>query len=220
MADRHAQVIASHAAVGPVAASGATLVICADGGVAVALSAGRTVDLVVGDLDSASAGDLARAESAGARIEPHPATKDESDLELALAAAIERNVSSVTAHMASGGRLDHQLANLLVLASPRWAGARVDAWVGDDRVWVVRDTFELPLTPGDPVAIHPIGGPATVATRGLAFPLDDEVLEPTEARGIANRVVAVPAVVRVLEGVVMVISSTAGEASPQSAQAT
>lgn len=220
MADRHAQVIASHAAVGPVAASGATLVICADGGVAVAMSAGRTVDLVVGDLDSASAGDLARAESAGATIETHPTTKDESDLELALAAAIERGATSVTAHLASGGRLDHQLANLLVLASPRWAGARVDAWVGDDRVWVVWDSFELPLEVGEPVAIHSVGGPAKVATRGLAFPLDEEVLDPTQARGIANEVVEVPAVVRVLDGVVLVISSTPPDPWPQSAQAT
>ena len=212
MADRHAQVIASNASLGPVAASPATVVVCADGGLAVALAAGRAVDLVVGDLDSASADDLARAEAAGARIQPHPTTKDESDLELALAAAIDGGASSVTAHLADGGRLDHQLANLLVLASPRWAAARVDAWVGDGRVWVVRDTFELPLAPGDPVAIQPVGGPATVSTGGLAFPLDDEVLDPTHARGIANEVVGVPAVVRVRDGVVLVISSNSAVA--------
>lgn len=215
MAGRHFQVIASGASVAAAADSTADVVVCADGGLRVALDAGRRVDLVVGDLDSATDDDLAAAKAAGARIERHPSAKDESDLELAVAAAVAEHAETITVHLADGGRLDHQLANLLVLSSNRWASACVDAWVGDDRVWVVRDALVLSLVAGDPVAIQAITGAARVTTVGLAFPLDDEVLHADEARGIANEVVAAPAEVRVVDGVVLVISSRA-----QSAHAT
>lgn len=171
--------------------------------------------MVVGDLDSATAADLDDAAAAGAEIVRHPTGKDESDLELALFAAMARGASSITVHLADGGRLDHQLANLVVLASSRWQSAQVSAWVGDNRVWVVRGHLELPLPNGAAVALQAVAGPATVTTTGLAFPLEGEVLRPTEARGIANEVADAPATVRVDDGVVLVLGP-----SDQSAQAT
>ena len=215
MTGPHVQVIATDAVVRHVAASEAALVVCADGGVRAGLRAGRPIDLVVGDLDSATEADLDTARAGGARIERFPTTKDESDLELAMAAAMAEGAVAITVHLAAGGRLDHQLANLLVLASPRWMSVRIDAWVGDDRVWVVRERLVVPLEVGAAVAIQAVTGPATVTTAGLAFALASEVLHPAEARGIANAVVASPVEVRVHDGVVLVIG-----AGPQSAQAT
>jgi thiamine pyrophosphokinase len=201
------QVVAAGAAVAPVAATPAEFLICADGGLRVAREAGRDVDLVVGDLDSATDTDLAAAREAGTRIERHPGAKDESDLELAMAAAMAEGAGAITVHLADGGRLDHQLANLMVLSSRRWRSARIDAWVGADRLWVVHDRIRLPLAVGDPVAIQAVAGVAEVTTRGVAYPLDGETLDPSQARGIANEVVSVPAEVRVDGGVVLVISS-------------
>jgi thiamine pyrophosphokinase len=206
---RHVQVIATGAATAHVTASSATFVVCADGGVRAALHAGRRIDLVVGDLDSATEVDLDRARAAGARIDRFPTAKDESDLELAMAAALAAGAASVTVHLAEGGRLDHQLANLLVLASHRWRSVRVDAWVGDDRVWVVHELLALPLAVGSALAVQAVDGPATVTTRGLAFPLEGEVLHPTHARGIANEVRSSPVEVRVDAGVVLVIGQSA-----------
>lgn len=213
MADRHVQVIAPGAAVAPVAASSAELVVCADGGVAVALAAGRRIDHVVGDLDSVTAADLAVAESHGARLERHPPEKDESDLELAIAASAANGADEVTVHLGAGGRLDHQLANLLVLAAPRWRSLRIDAWVGEDRVWVVHDRRIVPLPVGAHLAVQAVAGPASVTTVGVAYPLTGEVLQPTQARGISNTVLTSPVEVRVDDGIVLVIGSA------QSAQA-
>lgn len=207
MAGPHVQVIASGAAVLPVARTIGDRVICADGGVRVALAAGRHIDQVVGDLDSADPDDLAVASDAGATIDRFPVAKDETDLELALAAAIQHGPAQVTVHLANGGRLDHQLANLLVLASPRWSDAAVDAWVGDDRVWVVRTELEIPLSVGDPASIQAVGGPARVTTTGLEYPLARETLDPSQARGVANVVRSTPATVLVHEGVVLVINT-------------
>ena len=183
------------------------LVIAADGGVASLLAAGRTPDLVVGDADSAAPEALAAAEAAGAEIRHHPPTKDESDLELALEEARRSGATAIHVIAADGGRLDHQLGNLAVLASPRWS-ARLDARIGDHRVWVVRGRRELPLVVGDHLALQAIGGPARgVRTGGVRFELHGEDLDPFVARGIANEVSEAAPWVEVADGVVLAISS-------------
>jgi len=184
------------------------LVIAADSGLDLAESLDLRADLVVGDMDSVSHDALQRAELHGTRITRHPMAKDETDLELAMVAAIEGGATSIHVIVGSGGRVDHSAANLMVLASPRWAEASVSATVGESSVWVVRNRTELPLSPGDPLSILPIGGPARgVMATGLEWPLNGETLSPWEARGVSNLVVSTPVVISVENGVVLGISS-------------
>ena len=208
MSFRTALVVASGAPLRAVERAPQTdLVIAADAGLEVLLVAKRSVDLVVGDLDSVSEVALSTATAAGVEIQRHPDTKDESDLELALAAAIHHGVRHIHVLLRDGGRLDHQLANLLVLASPRWRSAEVDAVVGENRLWVVRGERKLPLVEGESLALHAVGGPATgVTTTNLRFPLADADLEALVALGISNRVVAAAPSVCVASGVVIAIS--------------
>ncbi|MEZ5166626.1 MAG: thiamine diphosphokinase [Acidimicrobiales bacterium] len=208
MVGRRALVIASGAdPVGVAAAGEFDLVVCADGGLDVARAAGCAVDLVVGDLDSVTPEGLAAADAAGIRVERHRVDKDESDLELALAAARGAGADCVEVHLANGGRLDHQLVNVLVLGSDRWIGASIEARVGEHRIWVVRGAVTLPLDVGDPVALVAVGGVARgIVTTGLAYELADEDLDPAEARGIANRVTGPGPTVTVTTGVLLAIS--------------
>ena len=185
------------------------LVIAADAGLEVLMAARRPVDLVVGDLDSASADALAAAAAAGTEITRHPRDKDESDLELALSAAIDRGARWIHAVLRDGGRLDHQLANLLVLASTRWRSAEIDAVVGEHRVWVVHRERTIPLLAGEPLALHAVGGAATgVTTTDLQYPLVDAELPGLVALGISNEAVADAPTVRIATGVVLAISSS------------
>ena len=187
------------------------LVIAADAGLEVLLAAHRPVDLVVGDLDSVSAEALSAATAAGSEIAQHRRDKDESDLELALSAAINRGVQRIHVVLRDGGRLDHQLANLLVLASKRWQQADIDAVVGEHRVWVVHGADErtIPLVAGEPLALHAVGGTATgVTTTNLRYPLVDADLPGLVALGISNRAVVDAPTIRVESGVVIAISSS------------
>ena len=207
MAERHVQVVATGASPAAIAAIESDLVICADGGLDAVFAAGREAHVIVGDLDSASAAGLAGVAD-DVVIERAPQDKDETDLELALATAVDRSAERLTVHLAAGGRLDHQLANLVVLASPRWQAAEITAYVGDaDRVFVVHGTRSIPLAVGDPFAIMPIGSPAVVTTRGVEWELTAESLDPTAARGISNQVVAAGPTVQVDGGAVLVLSS-------------
>src|ERR671911_857583 len=104
----------------------AALVIAADGGAAALNRLSRHPDLLVGDLDSADAGLVARLEAEGAEIQRHPADKEATDTELAVVAALAAGATEVVILGALGGRrLDHELANLLLLADGRLAS--VDA---------------------------------------------------------------------------------------------
>lgn len=183
----------------------ADLVIAADRGADVALAAGRAIDVLVGDMDSISSAALQAARRDGVRILEHPSAKDETDLELALSVAATE-ASHVHVVMGAGGRLDHAVANLAVIASPRWVAAEIDATVGSHLVTVVRDEHTLTGAVGDVVSLVPMGGPATgVTTQGLRFRLDDETLDPLSGRGISNTIVSVPAIVTVKSGVLLAI---------------
>jgi thiamine pyrophosphokinase len=166
--------------------AGAT-VITADSGLDHALALGLDVAVAVGDFDSASPEAVKAAEVAGVRIDRHPAAKDATDLELALDVAIAMAPDRVLVLASRGGRLDHEVSSLLLLASDRYADVQVDAAVGDSYVHVVRVERTLAGEPGELVSLLAVGGPADgVRTGGLAYPLHGETLEPGSTRGVSN----------------------------------
>ncbi|HEX4492712.1 MAG TPA: thiamine diphosphokinase [Acidimicrobiia bacterium] len=189
----------------------ADLVIAADGGLAQAAALGLTVDVVVGDFDSVKPDDLAAAEDAGARVERHPAAKEHTDLELALIAARDRAATRVVVVGAWGGRVDHELANLLLLGSDDYASLALEAIDARGRVIAVRDTCEITGAPGDLVTLLAVGGAAKgVRTTGLRYPLHGETLAPGSSRGVSNELVETVATVSVATGVVLVVAPDTG----------
>ena len=182
------------------------LVVAADSGVAHAHALGLTPTAVVGDFDSAEPAHVERAAAAGARIDRHPADKDMTDLELALHTAVGLGARSVTVLGAGGGRLDHLLANLLLVTHDSFAGLALDAVAGDAFVTVVRGPRTLHGPPGGIVTLLPVGGPARgVTTTGLQWALTDDELVPASTRGVSNVIVTVPATVTVSTGVVLAV---------------
>ncbi len=191
----------------------APTVIAADGGLDRATALGLDVGVVVGDLDSVSAGALAAAEAAGARVVRHPEAKDATDLELALAEAARLGGRRVLVVASAGGRLDHLLGSLLLLGADPYAGIELDAIVGDALVHVVRGERALRGSPGDLVSLLAVGGAATgVVTSGLEFPLAGETLLPGSSRGISNVFTQTDARVTLDTGVLLAIRPDAAEA--------
>jgi thiamine pyrophosphokinase len=181
-------------------------VIAADSGVDRALALGLTVDLAIGDFDSASLDALAAAEAAGARIERHPAAKDATDLELALDAALALAPARIVAVCSDDGRLDHLLGSVLLLADERYAGVEVDAYVGTTLVNVIRGERALTGVPGETISLLPLHGEAAgVSTRGLAYPLDDEPLPAGTSRGTSNVLEGAEARVTVRSGCLLAV---------------
>lgn len=182
------------------------LVIAADSGLHQAVTIGVAVDLAIGDFDSVDPGALQAAEAAGTRIERHPADKDVTDLELALDAARREGARRVVVIGGGGGRLDHLLANALLLASPRFDDLRVEAAVGRAYLTVVRDHAELRGEPGDLCSLLALGGPARgVRTTGLRWVLAGDDLHPGSTRGVSNELSADRATVTLDGGVLLAV---------------
>jgi thiamine pyrophosphokinase len=165
------------------------LVVAADSGVSHAHLLGLRVDVIVGDFDSADPVAVEQAVAAGAEVERHEVEKDKTDLELALDLALAKggSAASYVVITSVGGRLDHALANLLLLASPSYARVSVEAYVDDWHVTVVRDETVLAARAGELVTLLPVGGDARgVVTRDLRFPLRREDLPSGTTRGVSN----------------------------------
>jgi thiamine pyrophosphokinase len=184
------------------------LIIGADGGAARALGWGLVPHLVIGDMDSLADADQAALAAQGCRLVVHPRSKDETDLELAMIYAAQQGADEIIVLGALGKRLDHTLANILLLALPGLAGAAVRIVQGRLEVRLLRsgEVATLEGEPGDLVSLLPLGGEAHgVTTAGLAWPLQGESLHFGFTRGISNEMVAPRAEIRVDSGCLVIV---------------
>lgn len=96
-------------------------VVCADSGLNTAYELGLKVDYFMGDFDSVSSDvlklymDRKIPNSTNAKFVKYPAEKDATDTELVLDFVLENNPLSIIILGATGGRIDHLLANIGIL---------------------------------------------------------------------------------------------------------
>lgn len=193
---------------------GADLVVAADGGT-LALEGWHLVpSAIVGDLDSLG---MERALEYGARgvtVVPFAPEKDNSDLELTIAHAIEAKADDIVLLGIFGGaRFDHELANALLLAADGYRGLRMRAVQGDATVRALHGGGQLELegAAGDLVTLLAVHGDAEgVRTQGLRYPLAGETLRFGAARGLSNVVMSQGASVACDRGVLLVIETRSG----------
>lgn len=191
----------------------ADLVIAADGGAAWLASLGRAPDRIVGDLDSVDPTAAERLAAEGTEIERHPRDKDASDTELALEAARRAGATSIVLLGWFGGeRLDHEIANLLLLGDAAHADLDVRALRGPTMARAIhggRGSLVLGGAAGDLVSLLPLGGDAVgVRTEGLHWPLELATLAFGRSRGLSNVVDRAPASVSLESGVLLVIQTS------------
>ena len=186
----------------------ADLIVAADGGAGWLAVQGFTPHVVVGDLDSIAVGLLHALEADGVTIERHPADKDQSDAELAVARAVASGARRVIVLGALGGeRLDHELSNLLMLTDPAWSSVDLRIVRDDTSVRAVIDGGRLVLdgATGDIVTLLPIGDADGVTTDGLVYPLAGDALRMGQSRGLSNVIASTPASVRLQAGTLLVV---------------
>ncbi len=180
-------------------------IIAADGGLRNAHAAGITPHTLVGDFDSISPSELVEAENVGALILRYSPEKEETDLELAIRHALEKEASEIIVMGAQGGRLDQTLGNLALLADvPAGVNIRLDD--GHEEVHLFRNSILITGKPGDVVSLIPWGTEAMgVVTEGLRYPLKGETLHPQKTRGISNEMLKQQASVSISQGTLIVI---------------
>ena len=174
--------------------------IAADRGLEAFDAAGMEPDMLIGDMDSVSPQVLARYESrlSADRLN---CIKDDTDGEYAVNLALEKGATEITLLGALGGRLDHALANLMMVVR----AARHEAWaeIRAEGVRIVRVNGSYALTGAQgqhDFASVPLGTARGVSIRGCYYLIDDYTLESDSSRGMSNVVTADEAVITVREG--------------------
>ncbi len=183
-------------------------IIAANGGAVIALRLGLEPQMVIGDLDSLPSDVRTRLEERGCQFLEHPARKDETDTELAIRYAVEKGAQEIVLLGAIGGRLDHTLANILLLGMPELAGIRARITAGNTDTWLIRSGEELEMhgQPGDTITLLPLGQDAVgITTTGLEWALDDDTLSFGPARGVSNVMTAETAQVALREGLLLAL---------------
>ncbi len=184
----------------------ADLVIGADSGAEHAIMSGRSIDLLVGDLDSISPRALETLRHGGTRIEAHPPDKDATDLELALAAAVRLGADEVVVIGGGGGHLDHLLGNVMVMTGPILRGVDVRWILERETAYVVADHLAIPVREGQVFSLIPVGGPAHgVTLTGGKWVLEDARVSTGTSIGISNVARESEIGVRVRKGCLLVI---------------
>lgn len=150
-----------------------------------------TPSLIIGDLDSADPAEVERLQAQGVEVRQFPVDKDETDLELALSAALEFQPNLIWVVAALGDRIDQTLGNIFLLTNPEFKNTDLRLVDGAREVFLIRGSGSIQGVPGQRVSLLPLNGPAHgIRTEGLAYPLQGETLYPERTRGISNRLTA------------------------------
>jgi thiamine pyrophosphokinase len=169
-----------------------TVWMAVDGGLDHALAAGLEPTHLVGDLDSVTEEGLAWA-ARHAEISRHPADKDQTDTELALALASKFDPERITL-VGGGDRLDHTFAGVGALGALALTSVpELDGWWGGQHLRVLHGpgSATLQLVPGSTLSLLALHGPCVrVTLSGARWELDQFDLEPLVGMGVSNEVPA------------------------------
>ena len=167
-----------------------TVWIAVDGGLDHALAAGLEPTHLVGDLDSVTEEGLAWA-ARHAEISRHPADKDQTDTELALALASKFDPERITL-VGGGDRLDHTFAGIGALGALGLTSVPLlDGWWDGQHLSVVHGpgSTALRLVPGSTLSLLALHGPCLrVTLSGARWKLDQCDLDPLVGMGVSNEV--------------------------------
>ena len=181
------------------------LLIAADGGAKYFVDIGLTPKVIIGDMDSVDS-DIWKNNSDIEHIR-YPEAKDKTDAELAVEYALEHGCEQVILVAATGGRLDHTLGNVALIASHPGQVALFD---GTSTLIAVDKSEKCILhgQVGTLVSLIPYGtGPFTVRTKGLKYALWDECLN-SDTHGLSNELSKTETCVCVSNGVLLVYIET------------
>ncbi len=184
------------------------LVIGPDLGAAHCLRWGWRPNLVIGDLDSLPTAAQATLTAQGSPFIVMPTRKDETDLELALDYVLQAGAAVIVIVGVLGGRIDHTLANLLLLTRADLAGRDVCLVDGNQTVRALRPGRPLIIAgqPGDTLSLIPVGGAASgVTARHVEWPLHEATLPLGAARGVSNILIGPAAELSIEQGFILVV---------------
>ena len=178
------------------------IMIAADGGFDALIQHGYTPDLIIGDFDSINSSLPNNLE-----IIRHPKEKDETDMLLAYLEGAKRGYTKFVIHGALGGRLDHTLANISLLAYIKNNGHSAEICGKEQSIICIKnEEITLCGTAGKYVSVFAFGNEAHgVCIKGAKYEADNITLVPDFPLGVSNELTDSACKISVTDGILIVV---------------
>ena len=168
-------------------------------------------NIIAGDFDSVSENSLAAfSEKEGVEMLRLNPIKDDTDTEFVIREAIRRGATEITVLGATGTRLDHVLGNMHLLGIGIQEGVQIQLVDAHNRIRMISDEVALRKEEqfGDFVSFLPIDGTVKgVTLEGFKYPLENAQISSFSSLGISNEIIEEVALVKIQEGVLLMIES-------------
>ena len=184
-------------------------IIAVDYGLAYAEELGLTPDMAVGDFDTEGTGKLAAYEAKGCIIRRFIPEKDDTDTEIAVREAVKLK-NPIDIMCATGGRIDHLLANIHNMKIALDAGVFVRIIDKCNIIWLQDKNFTISKNQcmGKYISFVPFAGSVKgITLKGFKYPLEGYTLQPGASRCISNELEDEEGIVEFMEGCMIVINS-------------
>jgi thiamine pyrophosphokinase len=180
-----------------------------DRGVYELMRRGIRPDYAFGDFDSLSETEK-QVLSVEANIFTFPQEKDQTDLELAVNWAIEQHPETITVYGATGGRLDHEWANLSLLQKS--IGTETEMMMVDKQNRIVArapGNYQIKRDSRYPyVSFLPLGESIKSLTlKGFKYPLEHIDVERDSTLTVSNEITEEKGTYSFTAGIVMIVRS-------------
>ena len=165
----------------------AEIIICADGGARHVWRLGIIPDLVIGDLDTLRENEAKDLVDRHVELIRYPQAKDYTDTHLCLLKALELGYQHIEMVGCLGGRFDHALANVMLLALPQ--AREVDVRICDplQEIFLIKPGMTLTGQKGEIISLLPLSEAVTgISTAGLAYQVPHGKFEMGIGNGISN----------------------------------
>lgn len=177
------------------------LIIAADGGYEYLKNMGMEPDVLLGDFDSLEYLPQHR------NLIRHSPIKDDTDMALAAAYAKEQGCRRFFLYGGLGGRLDHTLGNIQLLAGLSRAG--LEAYlIGEGNILtaITEEQIRFPAEFTGMISVFCLGDQAEgVWERGLKYGLADAVLTCDRALGVSNEFTGQESSIAVRKGTLLIL---------------
>lgn len=175
-------------------------VIAADRGLDIALEAGITPDLVVGDFDSARS-----AVPEGVECVKVSPVKDDTDAMLAADFALKYGCNELRFFCALGGRIDHTVANIQMLYHFKMRGIGGALYGDETRLFLLSgESVTIPKFDGY-LSVFAYEKTAVVTEKGVKYPITNHPLTNDMPIGVSNEIVDDRAEITVHSGTALVL---------------
>lgn len=182
-------------------------VIAADGGIKALISADLTPDLIVGDFDSAPKSDW-HERYKDVPIVTFPTEKDCTDTELAILEALKLPLETICILGGTGSRLDHTLANMMLLQRIDGAGKKGIMMDDHNEISIVEvGSHSVEKGQWQFFSLVPLSDTLVVTLSGFKYPLEEAHIAQASSVTISNEFLSDKGMVKIHSGRAFLILS-------------